>query len=163
MDMAKHSPLAGAVSDLAAVMAEAPPGAADTLWRLTGAKRGLDAALVRLRPGAVSTRHGDPARDALVVVVHGSGRLGTGAGALPLALHAAVWLAGGSRESLTAGPDGMTYLTVRTRRPGPGVAPPAAEGGETACLLSQVCPDCGRLAAEQGARYCSRCGSPLPD
>ncbi|WP_308315649.1 hypothetical protein [Streptomyces sp. ISL-100] len=98
-----------------------------------------------------------------MVVVQGSGRLGTGAEAHPVTLHSAVWLARGSRRSLTAGPDGMTYLTVHTRRPGLGVAPISAEGGEAACLLPQVCPDCGRLATEQGARYCARCGSPLPD
>ncbi|WP_078606991.1 helix-turn-helix transcriptional regulator [Streptomyces flavidovirens] len=36
------------------------------------------------------------------------------------------------------------------------------EGGEAACLLDRVCPDCGRLAAERDARYCGRCGTPLP-
>ncbi|MEV6583102.1 hypothetical protein AB0M92_33645 [Streptomyces sp. NPDC051582] len=40
---------------------------------------------------------------------------------------------------------------------------PAEEGGEPACLLHLVCPDCGRLAEERGARSCSRCGAPLPD
>ncbi|KOU25424.1 hypothetical protein ADK52_12555 [Streptomyces sp. WM6372] len=42
-----------------------------------------------------------------------------------------------------------------------GPADPAA-GGEPACLLHLVCPDCGRLATERGARSCSRCGAPLP-
>ncbi|MEV0991781.1 hypothetical protein [Streptomyces sp. NPDC049949] len=41
-------------------------------------------------------------------------------------------------------------------------APEYAEGGEPACLLHLVCPDCGRLADERGARTCSRCGGPLP-
>ncbi|MGW0312782.1 helix-turn-helix transcriptional regulator [Streptomyces flavidovirens] len=36
------------------------------------------------------------------------------------------------------------------------------KGGEAACLLDRVCPDCGRLAAEHDARYCGRCGTPLP-
>ncbi|MFE2478899.1 hypothetical protein [Streptomyces sp. NPDC059389] len=42
-------------------------------------------------------------------------------------------------------------------------APGHAEGGEPACLLHLVCPDCGRLADDRGARTCSRCGGPLPD
>jgi quercetin dioxygenase-like cupin family protein len=37
------------------------------------------------------------------------------------------------------------------------------EGGEAACLLDRVCPECGRLApAESGVRFCGRCGSRLP-
>ncbi|MFE2548326.1 hypothetical protein ACFXGI_07210 [Streptomyces sp. NPDC059355] len=46
--------------------------------------------------------------------------------------------------------------------PAPVPAPERAEGGEPACLLHLVCPDCGRLADERGARTCSRCGGPLP-
>ncbi|MEV6731153.1 MULTISPECIES: hypothetical protein [unclassified Streptomyces] len=42
-------------------------------------------------------------------------------------------------------------------------APAPAEGGEPACLLHLVCPDCGRLATERGVQTCSRCGGPLPD
>ncbi|MFF4104987.1 hypothetical protein [Streptomyces sp. NPDC001903] len=41
-------------------------------------------------------------------------------------------------------------------------APDPAGGGEPACLLHLVCPDCGRLADHRGARSCSRCGGPLP-
>ncbi|MGA4958930.1 hypothetical protein [Streptomyces lavendulocolor] len=37
------------------------------------------------------------------------------------------------------------------------------EGGEAACLLDRVCPECGRLApAETGVRFCGRCGTRLP-
>ncbi|MFE5540030.1 hypothetical protein ACFQ78_30365 [Streptomyces sp. NPDC056519] len=59
---------------------------------------------------------------------------------------------------------------MKTRADDAEVPPPAAdrgpepaEGGEPACLLHLVCPDCGRLADERGARTCSRCGAPLPD
>ncbi|MGW8378113.1 helix-turn-helix domain-containing protein [Streptomyces sp. ODS28] len=36
------------------------------------------------------------------------------------------------------------------------------EGGEPACLLDSVCPECGRMAQESDARYCARCGERLP-
>ncbi|MER7463764.1 hypothetical protein [Streptomyces sp. NPDC097981] len=45
----------------------------------------------------------------------------------------------------------------------PVPASTAVEGGEPACLLHLVCPDCGRLATARDARSCARCGSPLPD
>ncbi|MET9885425.1 hypothetical protein ABZZ20_20270 [Streptomyces sp. NPDC006430] len=41
--------------------------------------------------------------------------------------------------------------------------PACDEGGESACLLHRVCPECGGLATEPGARTCWRCGGPLPD
>ncbi|MFE2878964.1 hypothetical protein ACFXG6_03940 [Streptomyces roseus] len=47
-------------------------------------------------------------------------------------------------------------------RPAADRVPEPAGGGEPACLLHLVCPDCGRLADERGARSCSRCGTPLP-
>ncbi|WP_030199890.1 hypothetical protein [Streptomyces sp. NRRL S-87] len=50
----------------------------------------------------------------------------------------------------------------------PAVRPPTVpapvagpdEGGETACLLHLVCPECGRLADPPGSRPCPRCGGP---
>ncbi|GAA1900076.1 hypothetical protein GCM10009716_07400 [Streptomyces sodiiphilus] len=36
------------------------------------------------------------------------------------------------------------------------------EGGEAACLLHRVCPECGRLADDPRARECARCGRGLP-
>ncbi|UQX04363.1 hypothetical protein [Streptomyces sp. RerS4] len=184
--MTTHPHLAGFLTDLDAVIADAPADATGALWRLTGAGRGLDSNLIRLRPGAVIAEHAEPALDVLLVVMEGAGRIDTQDGPHRLRPHSAFWLARGARRSLTAGPEGMTYLTVHTRRPGLGIGgartaaaeapvaatapvpppapPPApAEGGESACLLHRVCPDCGRLAGEAGARYCSRCGTELPD
>lgn len=184
--MTTHPDPTGVLADLDAVIEGAPDGATGALWRLTGAARGLDANLIRLRPDAVIAEHAEPVLDVLLVVVDGTGRIDTEDGAHRLRPHSAVLLARGARRSLTAGPGGMTYLTVHTRRPGLGIgtaagaavggavgvgagpaAPPAtgvrAEGGESACLLHRVCPDCGRLATESDARYCSRCGAGLPD
>ncbi|MEU9714421.1 hypothetical protein [Streptomyces sp. NPDC047976] len=166
--MTTHPHLAGILTDLDAVIAEAPADATGALWRLTGTGRGLDANLIRLRPGTVIAEHAEPALDVLLVVVEGGGRIDTEDGPHRLRPHTACWLARGARRSLTAGPHGLAYLTVHTRRPGLGIgtagrAAGAAEGGETACLLHRVCPDCGRLATEPAARYCSRCGTALPD
>ncbi|WP_237318291.1 hypothetical protein [Streptomyces sp. JJ36] len=43
--------------------------------------------------------------------------------------------------------------------PGPA---PADEGGEPACLLDRVCPECGGLADAPPPTACPRCGAPLP-
>ncbi|MDK9500288.1 hypothetical protein QEZ40_005919 [Streptomyces katrae] len=166
--MTTHPHLAGFLTDLDAVIAEAPADATGALWRLTGTGRGLDANLIRLRPGTVIAEHAEPALDVLLVVVEGGGRIDTEDGPHRLRPHTACWLARGARRSLTAGPQGLAYLTVHTRRPGLGIGTSgrtadAAEGGETACLLHRVCPDCGRLATEPAARYCSHCGTALPD
>ncbi|OKI60534.1 hypothetical protein [Streptomyces sp. MJM1172] len=151
------------LTELDSVIAGAPADATGALWRLTGSPRGLDSNLIRLPPGGHIAQHAEPALDVLLVVVEGTGRLDGEEGPHPLRPLAVAWLPKGSRRSLTAGPDGLAYLTVHTRRPGLGIAPAPAEGGESACLLHRVCPDCGRLAAEPGARYCARCGSPLPE
>ncbi|MEU3727157.1 hypothetical protein [Streptomyces sp. NPDC031705] len=162
--------LAGILTDLDAVIAAAPADATGALWRLTGTARGLDSNLIRLRPGAAIAEHAEPALDVMLVVVEGGGRIDTEDGTLRLRPHTACWLPRGARRSLTAGPQGLTYLTVHTRRPGMGIGTaerPAGsaggEGGETACLLHRVCPECGRLSTESGARFCSRCGTALPD
>ncbi|WP_251050450.1 MULTISPECIES: cupin domain-containing protein [unclassified Streptomyces] len=160
--MMTHSRFAEVLTDLDRVIADAPADATGALWRLTGSRRGLDSNLIRLPPGGVIAEHAEPALDVLLVVIEGAGRLNAEDGPHRLGPHSVAWLPRGSRRSLTAGPDGMTYLTVHTRRPGLGIASAPAEGGEAACMLPRVCPDCGRLAAEQGAGYCSRCGSPLP-
>ncbi|GHB57191.1 hypothetical protein GCM10010347_29180 [Streptomyces cirratus] len=162
--MTTRSHLGGALTDLDAVIAEAPAGATGALWRLTEAGRVLDANLIRLPPGATIAEHREPVLDVLLVVVEGSGRLDTDDGPHGLRPHTAALLSRNTRRSLTAGPEGIAYLTVHPRRPGLGIGtPPAAEGGETACLLHRVCAECGRLASERDARYCSRCGSGLPD
>ncbi|MFJ3876136.1 hypothetical protein ACIPW5_01600 [Streptomyces sp. NPDC090077] len=161
--MTTHPHPAGILTDLDAVIAGAPADATGALWRLTGSGRGLDSNLIRLRPGTVIAEHAEHALDVLLVVVAGGGRIETEQGGHRLRPHTACWLARGARRSLTAGPQGLAYLTVHIRRPGLGIGTGAAEGGETACLLHRVCPDCGRLATEPAARYCSHCGTALPD
>ncbi len=39
--------------------------------------------------------------------------------------------------------------------------PSADAGGDPACWLSRVCPDCGRFAEDEDASHCARCGHAL--
>jgi hypothetical protein len=41
----------------------------------------------------------------------------------------------------------------------PVVVASGDEGGEPACLLARVCPECGRLADEDPPAVCPGCGS----
>ncbi|MBB5939684.1 zinc ribbon domain-containing protein [Streptomyces zagrosensis] len=115
-----------------------------------------------------------------VLAGDGAGQRDDGSGVLDgergqsLRPGAVVWLPHGARRAVSAGPTGLTYLTVHRRRPGLTIGSPAPaalpapvaaerEGGEAACLLHRVCPACGRLAPETDARYCGRCGTALAE
>ncbi|QDY79589.1 hypothetical protein [Streptomyces qinzhouensis] len=156
------------------------------VWRLAESGRQLDANIVRIRPGARVATHVEPDLDVLLCVVGGDGELTTDGGPQPLEPGCVAWLPHGSRRAVTAGPAGLVYLTAHRRRPGltirrgpdgsgaagtdgasgPGeprtAARAPAEGGEAACPLNRICPGCDRPADDGGARFCSRCGTPLP-
>ncbi|MFJ2443494.1 hypothetical protein ACIOWG_24240 [Streptomyces sp. NPDC087658] len=160
-------------------LAQAAAEQQGALWRLAEPGRGLDANVVRLAPGNGVAEHSDDVLDVLLVVLDGHGRLSTPAGSEPLTPHSVVWLPRTSRRALTAGERGLVYLTAHRRRPGLSVAgvlsgrngtPSGAwangggeSGGEPPCALNQVCAECGHLAQENDARFCARCGRPLPD
>ncbi|RDG39966.1 hypothetical protein [Streptomyces corynorhini] len=144
-------------------LARSAPGQQGALWRLAEAGRGLDANVVRLSPGGGVAEHSDDVLDVLLVVLDGDGYLGTSRGRQRLTPHTVVWLPRTSYRSLSAGDSGLVYLTAHPRRPGlsvSGVRP--AEGGEPPCARDRVCEECGRLAQESDARFCSRCGHRLP-
>ncbi|CAM5449812.1 hypothetical protein GCM10010329_34470 [Streptomyces spiroverticillatus] len=148
--------------------AEAPEGQRGALWRLAEQDRQLDANLVRLLPDAAVPAHVEEALDVLLLVMEGEGRLDGGT-TPPQELRPGglAWLPRGTPRALTAGPRGLTYLTVHRRRPGISVrpvlpVPPVQEGGEAPCALGRVCQECGRLGSEAGARFCARCGKELP-
>ncbi|MFF9314026.1 cupin domain-containing protein [Streptomyces sp. NPDC014748] len=109
----------------ARALAADPPLPGGVLWKLAEAGRQLDANLVRLAPGGRVAPHAEPELDVLVFVVAGDGVLGAGTAdePLPLAEGATVWLPHGSTRSITAGPDGLSYLTVHRRRPGLWIRP----------------------------------------
>ncbi|MBQ0863663.1 hypothetical protein ACH4RA_04300 [Streptomyces smyrnaeus] len=102
------------VASLAA--AEAAPAGA--LWRLAESGRQLDANLVRIPPRTRVDTHVEPDLDVLLLVVTGHGTLGTTRGPEPLTPGSLTWLPRDSSRSLTAGQDGLSYLTVHCRRPG---------------------------------------------
>ncbi|MEW1721969.1 zinc ribbon domain-containing protein [Streptomyces sp. NPDC093109] len=134
------------------------------LWKLAEPGRGLDANVIRMVPGGGVAEHSDDVLDVLLIVLDGDGWLGTPAGRQPLGPHAVVWLPRTSRRSLRAGDNGLVYLTAHPRRPGLSVSGiRSAGGGEPPCRLDRVCADCGRLSQENDARFCGRCGHPLPE
>ena len=70
-----------------------------------------------------------------------------------------LWLPRGSHRALTAGPEGLAYLTTHRARSGMQILLPqdpetlrrleereeedADQGGESACMLARLCPKCG--------------------
>ncbi|MGW7047312.1 hypothetical protein ACWGDT_32470 [Streptomyces avermitilis] len=150
-------PPAGPV--LAALVSRATGG---RYWRLDRPGAGLDAEALHVPPGAAAEPPGDRSREVLVIALDGGGRLRTPDGWLELAPPTAVWLPPTTGYRLHAGEAGLHCVTVRPRRPAaPPALPATAAIGEPACLLHQVCAECGRMATESDARYCNRCGSPL--
>ncbi|MCP9988691.1 hypothetical protein LUX01_20435 [Streptomyces sudanensis] len=161
------SPVASVLARMTDLVRTAPADRGGVLWKLAAPERQLDANLVRLAPGARVDVHVEPDLDVLVFVVDGSGELEADGGAEALEARCVVWLPRGARRGLAAGPRGLGYLTAHRRRPGMTIGrAPGAErtGGEPACLLDRVCPECGRLAPEGAeVRYCARCGTALPE
>ncbi|MGH3601738.1 MAG: hypothetical protein ACRDQH_15920, partial [Pseudonocardiaceae bacterium] len=45
----------------------------------------------------------------------------------------------------------------------PKPEPPADEGGDPACWLPRVCPECGLLADLDPPVMCTRCGAEIPE
>ncbi|WP_309235277.1 hypothetical protein [Streptomyces sp. TRM64462] len=167
------SPAPGVLARMPDLVRAMPAERGGVLWKLTPEARQLDANVVRLAPGAQVASHVEPDLDVLLYVVNGRGTLVTEEDEEPQPLEGGcvVWLPHGARRGLEAGPHGLDYLTVHRRRPGMTIrhAPGAGgaserAGGEPACLLDRVCPECGRLAPEApDVRFCGRCGTRLPE
>lgn len=99
-------------------LAALPSAPAGALWRLEESGRQLDANLVHLPPRQRVDTHTEPDLDVILLVVAGDGTLGTTDEPQLLAEGALTWLPHGSTRSITAGEDGLSYLTVHRRRPG---------------------------------------------
>ena len=165
---------------LDACVARAAAEQGGALWRLAEPGRQLDANMVRLLPGARVGAHVEEDLDVLLIVVEGAGRLGRedgqhGQDGEALEPRSVAWLPRGARRAVSAGPDGLVYLTVHQRRPALSIKGLTAltgstdsstggsvDGGEGPCRLDRVCTACGRLSPEASARYCGHCGEPLP-
>ncbi|MFE6869182.1 cupin domain-containing protein [Kitasatospora sp. NPDC057692] len=111
----------GAVLD--ELLREAAADGTGALWRLTGAERQLDANVVRLRPGATVAEHVEPELDVLVLGIAGQGTLRCGGVAHPLEAGVLRLLPRGAARGVSAGPEGVVYLTVHRRRPGMAIRP----------------------------------------
>ncbi len=122
-----------AATDLPRIVADtgtlhtADATAAGAVWRLDPATRQLDANVIRLRPGGQIATHLGPDLDVLLHVVAGAGQIVTVADTVQVRAGAVVWLPRRSRRAILAGPDGLTYLSVHTRRPGLTIMPRPAD------------------------------------
>jgi quercetin dioxygenase-like cupin family protein len=100
------------------------PAPAGAVWKLAERGRQLDANLIRLSSRQHVGTHIEPDLDVLILVLAGDGTLGATDGTLHLTSGILAWLPRGSARSLTAGKDGLTYLTVHQRRPGMQIRSP---------------------------------------
>ncbi|KXP01386.1 DUF2249 domain-containing protein [Tsukamurella pseudospumae] len=89
---------------------------ADVAWKLDTDGRGLDSNLIRLGAGGVIGAHQGSEVDVLVHVLRGSGTVGTATGTVDVAAGDLLWLPRRSERAISAGPDGLDYLTVHTHR-----------------------------------------------
>lgn len=85
-------------------------------WTLAEPGRQLDANLIHLPAGHRVDTHTEPDLDVVLVVIAGDGTVGTPDGSQTLAEGNIAWLPHGSTRNVTAGPHGLSYLTVHRRR-----------------------------------------------
>ena len=123
-------PVPTLVCDTAALI-DALPDTAGVLWKLAESGRQLDANVVHQPAGRRVETHREPDLDVLLLVVSGDGILGVGDEDTPRRLDSGMlmWLPHTSTRSITAGPGGLTYLTVHRRRPGMQIRPAATRDG----------------------------------
>lgn len=110
------------LADTAAIAART--GAEDergAVWRLAEAERHLDANVIALPPRGRIEPHDGPAEDVLWHVLAGAGTLETDGEPVELRAGAIVWLPRGSRRAVTAGEQGLRYLSVHRRNGGLGI------------------------------------------
>jgi len=109
------TPLPRILADTTALSTTAAD-ATGVIWKLQMRERDLDSNIIALTPGAGIDAHTGPDVDVLVHVLAGSGELSTEAGTFALSGGMLIWLPRRSRRKVTAGPDGLRYLTVHQRR-----------------------------------------------
>ena len=104
-------------------------GAGGVMWTLSPRHRDLDSTIVALRPDDGIGAHTGPDLDVLVVVLAGTGRIVTETDPVEIRSGDLVWLPRRSRRGITAGPDGLSYLTVHQKRQALVLEPPPAASG----------------------------------
>lgn len=93
------------------------------IWRLGLVERDLDANVIALPAGHEIAVHWGPDRDVLFHVINGSGQLTTKSGVVDLHQGDLIWLPRRSQRQITAGSDGLRYLTVHARCEGKSARP----------------------------------------
>jgi quercetin dioxygenase-like cupin family protein len=91
------------------------PGGNGVHWSLE-AGDDLNVNLVHLDPGSGVGAHINHEVDVVVIVLEGNGRLSVDTTDHELASHVLALAVRGSERSISAGPFGLTYLTVHRRR-----------------------------------------------
>ncbi|MEV7026197.1 cupin domain-containing protein [Kitasatospora sp. NPDC093558] len=119
----------GVLTRLDGLLRQAPADRSGALWRLAEDGRQLDANVIRLLPHAEVAAHVEPDLDVLVQVLEGGGHLETDNGREVLAPGCTAWLPHGARRAVSAGADGLVYLTVHRRRPGLAIRPAPVDPG----------------------------------
>jgi hypothetical protein len=94
------------------------PDASGAIWKLQMSRRQLDANIIRLEPGSRIEAHAGADLDVLLHILHGDGLLLTEVSRLALRPCELLWLPRLSRREIVAGEQGLTYLTVHSRRSG---------------------------------------------
>ena len=94
-----------------------PPVLSGARWTLAEPGRQLDANLIHLPTGRHVDTHTEIDLD-VVLIVAGGGTVGTPGGEQALAEGNIVWLPHGSTRNITAGNNGLSYLTIDRRRNG---------------------------------------------
>ena len=92
------------------------PGGRGPLWGT--ATDDLNATLLAWPAGEGTPEHVNDERDVLVIVLEGSGTVRIDDAEHAIASSQAIVLPKASRRRITAGADGIRYLTVHLRRPG---------------------------------------------
>ncbi|MDQ4093257.1 MAG: DUF2249 domain-containing protein [Actinomycetota bacterium] len=110
------TPLPRALCNTTAVVRDSRPDATGAVWKLRMRRRDLDSNIIRLQPGASIGAHVGPDLDVLLLVVDGTGQITTELNTIDLRPGALVWLPQRSRRQVTAGPQGLSYLTVHQHR-----------------------------------------------
>lgn len=138
------TPLPRLLADAQRVTGEAGgarfPAAAGAVWKLQMSRRDLDSNIIRLQPDAAIGRHAGPERDVLLLVLAGAGRLGTELGTVDMHPGALIWLPRRSQREITAGNDGLAYLTVHQRRQALVLNAAAAASAVNAVRAEQAMP-----------------------
>ena len=125
---ARRHPAARVLADTRQLAAESEAAdAAGAVWKLGMCRRDLDSNVIRLQADVTIDSHVGPDLNVIVLVLSGDGQVGTELG--PVNLHAGdlAWLPRRSRRQISAGPQGLTYLTVHQRRQALALTRPARD------------------------------------